>query len=439
MRPSVIRRLSAAACMTCTLTACSSLTDITTVGVIQPSSVSNSQGAIAQYAGAVKAFVGATVTGVEFSGMFADEWITTDSPGNSPGTFVDSRRPGTVGFQTGSFFTAYSQSLIALRFASSALQQFAPTRRANIGQVLAYQGYIELFLAEQFCSGVPFSTIDYSGVVTYGAATSMTDTYNRAIAHFDSAATFATDSVRILNLAKVGKARALLGLGQYAAAAAAVAGVPTSFVHNLDINASVAGQTNVLQNNVQLRFRGVPAVSKGGGIDWVGAKDPRVPTTGPIVGLDLLGTLIFQYNNYGSLGAPVPIASGAEARMVEAEAALAANNNDASTTGSGWLGILNATRAGSPFAAQLPPLADPGSYAARVDLLFRERAFWTFLTGHRMGDLRRLVRQYGRVADVVFPHGLYRDNLPYGSEVNFMPPLSEAPNPKYTGCIDRKA
>ena len=87
----------------------------------------------------------------------------------------------------------------------------------------------------------------------------------------------------------------------------------------------------------------------------------------------------------------------------------------------------------------MTPLADPGSFAARVDLLFRERAFWLYLTANRMPDMRRLVRQYGRAENTVFPTGTYKDNLPYGTEVNFVAPTLEGPNPAYTGCIDRKA
>jgi hypothetical protein len=57
-----------------------------------------------------------------------------------------------------------------------------------------------------------------------------------------------------------------------------------------------------------------------------------------------------------------------------------------------------------------------------------------------MSDMRRLVRQYGRSQDSAFPSGTYvRDGLPYGSEVTFLPPASEAFNTNYTGCIDRKA
>jgi hypothetical protein len=93
--------------------------------------------------------------------------------------------------------------------------------------------------------------------------------------------------------------------------------------------------------------------------------------------------------------------------------------------------------------AGLPLLDDPGSDTARVSLLFRERAFWMFGTGHRTGDLRRMIRQYGRVASQLFPVGLnpylYNDPRVYGGEVNLEPPASERNNPNYHGCLSRDA
>jgi hypothetical protein len=88
----------------------------------------------------------------------------------------------------------------------------------------------------------------------------------------------------------------------------------------------------------------------------------------------------------------------------------------------------------------MAPLADPGSFDARVDLLFRERAFWLFGTGHRHGDLRRLVRQYGRNANDVFPTGPYRSGRVYGNDITAaFPRTSESRNPNYRGCLDRNA
>jgi hypothetical protein len=137
---------------------------------------------------------------------------------------------------------------------------------------------------------------------------------------------------------------------------------------------------------------------------------------------------------------PVAIATGVEARLIEAEAQLRAGN----ATGS--LATLNALRVatgtGSGGVAGLAALPDAGTEAARVTQLFRERAFWMFGTGHRVGDLRRLIRQYNRVANTVFPTGSWRANAAYGGDVNFPIPQAEDNNPNVPAggaCLDRNA
>jgi hypothetical protein len=76
---------------------------------------------------------------------------------------------------------------------------------------------------------------------------------------------------------------------------------------------------------------------------------------------------------------------------------------------------------------------------ARTNLLFRERAFWLWGTAHRLGDLRRLIRQYSRAQNTVFPTGEYHKGGEYGTDVNFPVSSDERNNPKFTGCIDRDA
>jgi hypothetical protein len=117
-----------------------------------------------------------------------------------------------------------------------------------------------------------------------------------------------------------------------------------------------------------------------------------------------------------------------EARLIEAEAAL--RGGDAP----GALAILNALRL---TISGLAPLPLAPTDAERVDQLFRERAFWLFATGHRHGDLRRLVRQYGRSAESVFPMGPYKAGQTYGPETTFAPDASQVGNPAYTGCTSR--
>ena len=87
--------------------------------------------------------------------------------------------------------------------------------------------------------------------------------------------------------------------------------------------------------------------------------------------------------------------------------------------------------------AALPTPAEPGVRDSRC--FFREKAFWTFGRGQRLPDLRRLIRQYGRTQDQVFPTGAYFKGGNYGTDVNFPVPNSEQVNPNFHGCIDRNA
>src|SRR6185312_952148 len=100
---------------------------------------------------------------------------------------------------------------------------------------------------------------------------------------------------------------------------------------------------------------------------------------------------------------PFTVADGIEARLIQAEAAY-----HGVTTGTGtWLQQLNALRHANALTSSLPDLTDPGTADARVDLIFQERAYWLYLTGHRLGDLRREIRNYQRSSENIFPTGAY--------------------------------
>ena len=139
---------------------------------------------------------------------------------------------------------------------------------------------------------------------------------------------------------------------------------------------------------------------------------------------------------------PVALVTGIQARLIEAEAALRG------ATPANAITILNDLRSTVRSITNVPsltlaPLTDPGTQAGRVDLLFRERAFWNYGLGMRLGDLRRMVRQYGRTQASVFPSGAYgTSGLTYGSDVNFPIPQAERNNPEFGqegACIDRNA
>ena len=99
-----------------------------------------------------------------------------------------------------------------------------------------------------------------------------------------------------------------------------------------------------------------------------------------------------------------------------------------------YLATLNALRT---TVAGLAPLAPPANMEAGERLLFHERAFWMYLTGHRLGDLRRLVRQYKELVSTVYPVGISREGVPYGVDVNFEISQDESNNPNFHGCLNR--
>ena len=401
---------------------CSSITDVRAPDVVQPSALDNRAGAETRRAGAITAFTNALVIRISVTAPLTDELFSTVSTG-----FPADQRvlPDPDGIYP---YAALQQTLVNLRQAISALQRFAPTPAANIGQAYALAGYTELFLAEDLCSGVPLGSI-VDGDPVFAEPSSTDQIYARAIADFDTAIVNAADSVRILNLARVGRARALVDIGQLAAAAATVTAVPTSFTFTTEHSAAV--QPNLLGNPitpVASNIQNTVADREGGnGLDFRSANDPRVTTRLLGKGPDGV-TDVYMPTKYTSVTSPIVVASGIEARLIEAEALLASGDAP------GALAKLNALRATMPGLA---PLALEASDAARIDQLFRERAFWMFLTGHRNGDMRRLIRQYSRPRESVFPTGPYKGGQLYGIQVTFTPSASEFNNPNYHGCLSR--
>jgi hypothetical protein len=182
-------------------------------------------------------------------------------------------------------------------------------------------------------------------------------------------------------------------------------------------------------------------------IPFTSAKDPRLPVNDtktaaqPTVGQDG-GTIMRITGIYDRL-TPIDVVNGIDARLIEAEVLL--KNGDVA----GWLAKLNGLRNGADrvtaigtvtiSATALPNLTDPGTPEARLNLMFREKAFWTFARGQRLGDLRRLVRQYNRAATNVFPEGVHFKAGTFGSDVNLPVVTDEENNPNFTGCLDRNA
>lgn len=309
---------------------------------------------------------------------------------------------------------------------------------ADRPEIVALGGFTYVLLAENYCSGVPFSNVKPDGSFQFGAPNTTNQVLDVAIAKFDTAITLATaaGNTTALNLAHVGRGRALLDKGDFAGAAAAVAAVPTTFVYDILHDENSGRQNNGIFSFAQSARRfSIPDREGGNGLPFrsLGATDPRLAVRRAGTGFDNV-TPLFVTAKYQSRSSPTMLASGVEARLIEAEAAL--NGGDDVTL----LAKLNEARAATPTYAVAPaspppppdPIAAlPATKDAKIGLLFQERAIDLFLTAHRLGDLRRIIRQYGRGAETVFPTGPYPKGGVYGNEVTFPVPFEERNNPQF--------
>ena len=360
---------------------------------------------------------------VNLGGLLADEFAIAESfPTRVP---IDRREIDNVNVTLNTVYSYAHRARAAAELSARRHQEFAPNTPGHAVS-LAIAGYSYILLSENFCSGVPVSTLTDAGGTEFGPPLTTDQLSTEAIERFDAAIAASDAGSPEQYLAMVGKARALLNLDRAADAAAVAAGVPANFVFEIESSDNTARQENGVFAYVNLQERWTVANSEGGnGLPFRTAGDPRIafeldPDNG--VGFDGV-TPMFHQLKYADRDVDVVLASGTEARLIQAEAQLEAGN-------SAWLGTLNALRT----AAGLGQLTDPGTPAARVDLLFRERAFWLWLTGHRLGDLRRLVRQYGRSAGSVFPSGAYSQGGLYGTDVSLPIPFEEMNNPLAEEC-----
>jgi hypothetical protein len=294
----------------------------------------------------------------------------------------------------------------------------------NVSRLLAYGGYAYVLLGEGYCDAP----------VNLSAGLPPAELFRRAIAHFDSAVTVATAAsagapaatvaaaTDIINMARVGAARAALKMNDLAKAKTYAALVPDTYE-----KFSLYSSNSVRENNI------VSAAVRTTGA-WLsiapafqGLTDPRVPQpSASRAGLNSNPIWVpqrpSQYAGWTATGAQqiidittnIRFASGLEARyaVVEADGPNAA-----------MLAFVNARRAtvGKP-AVNL-------SGAELTAEFRRQRAYDFYLTGQRLGDLRR----YAATGTNLFPTGKYPVFPdPYGTMQCFIVPRTEKTgNPNY--------
>jgi len=419
--------------------------------IIDTSAASSAAGADALRIGAlsrlrqITAGSGAGDSPWMFAGLITDEWKSSDT--FSQRNETDQRQVQDNNANWTPIVRDLYRARTSAREAINALKTYAPTPTANLGQMYMVMATAELFIAEWICNGAPISEDPTPPQATNA------EVYAVAAAHADSAVSLSagTDafSVSVRNAAAVLKGRILVEQGKFPEAAAAVASVPTSF-QLLATFSLTSGSNQIWSLNTSAKrwtvgdSFDVTGILKNS-LPYASAKDPRIPVTGTTLGTSPAGrgfdnSTNFIFTTLWARTDPTPIWSGIDARLIEAEAKLKANDL------AGMMTILNALRTapqnlGAINTPAMATLATPGTTADAVNLFFREKAFWTYSRGQRLGDLRRLIRLYGRAPDGsdTFPAGTFFKGGNYSTDVNFPMTVDETNNPNYTKCIDRKA
>lgn len=293
----------------------------------------------------------------------------------------------------------------------------------NMARVMAYGAYSYVLLAEGFC-GSP---------VNLSAELTPEELFTRAIARFDTAIAVANASkagasaaniaaaTDIVNMSNVGAARAALKMGDLAKARTYAALVPASYEKLAYYSSNSVRENNQLNRPARTAdpFLGVAPA-------FFSMNDPRVPrlaTSRPGLNSNPIfpPQRPFMYTGWSAstiqpidITTTIKFATGLEAQYIIAEA-------DGATPAT--LAFVNARRATGNQA----PVTLSG--AELIAELRDQRARDFFLTGQRLGDLRR----YMKAGTDLFPKGKYPVFSDfYGDDKCFVVPLSEkAGNPNY--------
>jgi hypothetical protein len=271
--------------------------------------------------------------------------------------------------------------------------QEVPGRQDLIAQAAAHAGYSLVLLGESACSAA----------LDGGPELTPVQVLTEAEARFTKAITAAqaANNTDILNMARLGRARARVGLKKYADARADAALVPETYVHNANYSAATFRRENLV--NTQF-FRGLyssvdPSYRN---LTVGGVPDPRVV----VVNANAVGhdrqTNVWRTTKYATSASPIPIASGDEAILIVAEADLEAGNVNAAVTG------INKLRTKSSL-----PAYGGGTAADVRTQLIDERRRELFLEGQRLGDMIRFNVPLSPAPGTAFPvkGGLYGNQL----------------------------
>ena len=267
--------------------------------------------------------------------------------------------------------TARWQADNALNLIDEWTDSEVPERTSLIATASAYSGYAHTLIGEGMCSAA----------FDLGPEIGPAEIMERALARFGRAIEAATSvgNQEILNMARVGRARVHLNLGDKAAAAADARLVPEGFARLATYDESPDRRANqVAFTNAAGGWSGVTIGEFYRDLSYEGVPDPRPQVTySGRLGQDQV-TPWWVQSKFDSRSDPMTIAKWEEAQLIIAEAEVQAGNLQAAVD------IINMLHA----RAALPPFSS--SDAAQVmDQIVYERRVELFLESQHLSDLNR--------------------------------------------------
>src|SRR6185503_19369001 len=227
----------------------------------------------------------------------------------------------TSGAQQPAFYTALSTARADADTAHARFEEWTDEQVKDrvklMGQLSTYAGYSLVILGEGMCSAA----------INVGPELTSAQLFSEAKLRFDKAITEATtaNDAATLNLARLGRARALLNLGDLPNAAIDAATIPASFVANISMDATNTRRQNIVFVHITQSFFGTVDPSFRN-VLLDNAPDPRVAVTNSGRTGSAANTPIWTPNKYPLVNSPIPLAKYAEAQLIIAEARIAAND-----------------------------------------------------------------------------------------------------------------
>jgi hypothetical protein len=267
-----------------------------------------------------------------------------------------------------------------------------PNRANLLATVMTYNGFPYLFMGETFCQ-VAFDQAGsaHTALNPQVALTTAEEKFTAAVAQAQAAGN--TD---MLNLALIGLARAKLdlatgrpgdpttkggftgaGSAKFAEAASTAAQVPVDYVKLADRGTESPRRYNKVWFFMTSNgYFVISAALRPGGADF----DPRMLVFDTGHGAFNPGTESWQTSKYAALNSPLELATGVEARLIQAEG-LAQSGNVAQA-----MDLINAGRAD----AGLSPITGVTTVDEALPVIMHERqAVLAFRGGNRLADLLR--------------------------------------------------